>query len=326
MAFCKDDVSRNSFWLFFSSFVRSFVRSSISNMSEKTKQIPESVISSPAPESLLFYGDWATDSAVTASLHRQFAAANPYPHVVIPNFFREDVARRIVDVFPKAEDPLWFRYDNPIERKLAQNFLDRLDDFLRDVFYALSTPDTVALIEKITGVTQLEADPFLHGGGIHGHANGGKLDMHLDYSIHPLSGKERRFNLIIYLNEHWLPEYGGNLQLWDKDLLRCESQVPALFNSAVLFRTSDISFHGVPDPIKCPPGEMRKSLAVYYVSEPREGATHRYKAQFFARPSDPKSDFLDRLRDIRPRRRIEKSDLEGWEEERERLLALGFET
>ena len=29
---------------------------------------------------------------------------------------------------------------------------------------------------------------------------GSRLEMHLDYSIHPVSGKERRVNLIVYMN------------------------------------------------------------------------------------------------------------------------------
>ena len=41
--------------------------------------------------------------------------------------------------------------------------------------------------------------------------------MHLDYSIHPISGKERQVNLIFDMNRdsYWKQEWGGHLHLWE---------------------------------------------------------------------------------------------------------------
>ena len=64
-------------------------------------------------------------------------------------------------------------------------------------------------MSTITGISDLESDPYLHGAGLHAYPHNGKLDVHLDYSIHPVSGKERRVNLIIYLNKDWRDDYGG---------------------------------------------------------------------------------------------------------------------
>lgn len=36
--------------------------------------------------------------------------------------------------------------------------------------------------------------------------------------------------------------------------------------------------------MQCPPGQARKSVAIYYVSDPRPGATRRLKAAFRPRP------------------------------------------
>jgi hypothetical protein len=289
-------------------------------------QLSQELLTTSNPESLNSFGDWCQEPETIEKLNKFFTSAEPFPYVVIPNFLNSEVAEQIEQEFPQADDPLWFRYNNPIERKLAQNYLNRLPFHTRKVLENLNTPETVQLMTQLTGFQNLEADPYLHGGGIHGHPRGGKLDMHLDYSIHPMSRKERRVNLIVYLAKNWKPEYGGGLQLWDRDLKQCRFTAPVDFNVAVLFRTSDISYHGLPDPVKCPEGMMRKSLAVYYVSEPRSDVTHRYKAQFFARPSDPHSELMDRLRAIRPLRRLEPSDLVGWEEEQQRLKELGFDT
>ena len=58
------------------------------------------------------------------------------------------------------------------------------------------------------------------------------------------------------------------------------TQVDCLFNRAVLFDTTQSSWHGLPDAIRCPPGVIRKSLAVYYLTEPRPEAAQRGKALF----------------------------------------------
>ena len=38
------------------------------------------------------------------------------PHVVIDNFFKEDVAQSVYDNFPSTDDNIWFYYNNPLEQ------------------------------------------------------------------------------------------------------------------------------------------------------------------------------------------------------------------
>jgi hypothetical protein len=89
----------------------------------------------------------------------------------------------------------------------------------------------------------------------------------------------------------------------------------------VLFRTSDDSYHGLPRPITCPEGTQRNSLAIYYVSRPRQGVAHRPKAMFVGvrEEGDPHREKRQRLRQIRAETRITKEDLEqiwpNWEQE-----------
>ena len=115
----------------------------------------------------------------------------------------------------------------------------------------------------------------------------GKLDVHIDYSIHPELNYERRINLILYLNSDWDSSYGGNLEFWDTDILNCIKSIEPKFNRAVIFNTSDISYHGHPNPLLCPENKCRKSLAWYFLTEPQADVTERYRAKFVARPSDP---------------------------------------
>lgn len=89
-----------------------------------------------------------------------------------------------------------------------------------------------------------------------------------------------------------------------------------MWNTAILFRTSDISYHGLPEPIKCPEGIYRKSIAIYYVSKPRENLIERYKAEFFPKPNQYVNEKLNKLYNIRKERLITEEDLKeypNWE-------------
>jgi hypothetical protein len=47
-----------------------------------------------------------------------------------------------------------------------------------------------------------------------------------------------------------------------------------------LFDTTQNSWHGLPEPITCPPNVTRNSLAIYYLCEPRQAAVDRSRALF----------------------------------------------
>ena len=95
------------------------------------------------------------------------------------------------------------------------------------------------------------------------HKRDGYLKLHTDFTHQPNTGKDRCINMLLFLNKGWKEEWGGYLELWDKDLTSC-IKVPPTWNMTVIFSTSLESLHGHPDPIKCPDDERRKSLAWYY--------------------------------------------------------------
>lgn len=269
-------------------------------------------------------GEW-TNPENLEKLHESFTTATPYEHVVIPEFFHNDVANKLLETFP---DPLdadydWKLYDNPIEKKYTLNVFDNLPE-MKEVFNLLQSDAVVNSISTITGIKSLESDPYFHGAGIHAYPSRGKLDMHLDYSIHPITKKERRVNLIIYMNPAWKDEYGGNLELWDSTLQTHTKVIAPSWNTAVLFRTNNISYHGLPRPIQCPLGKYRRSLAIYYVSDATETAQPRYKAEFFPYPNQPVNNHLAKLYEIRKHRVITPSDLDDWPEWREEGLETGY--
>lgn len=223
------------------------------------------------------------------SLRDGFLTAVPFNHVVIDDFFCQPVAEALAREFPAHDDPVWpVHYNNAIENKKACNHWDRFPRMTYDVFHFLCGERFVDVIRSITGNTDIQCDFGLHGGGWHSHSTAGYLNLHLDYSRHPKLDLYRKYNLLVYLSSEWDPAWGGALQLWSSDQEGqpngCEQVIEPRFNRAVLFDTTQRSWHGLPDAIACPAGQSRQSLAVYYLSSEGPADDQRGKALFAARP------------------------------------------
>ncbi len=76
--------------------------------------------------------------------------------------------------------------------------------------------------------------------------------------------------MLVYLNEDWPEEYGGELELWSRDMQSCERRIRPLAGRCVIFNTTADSFHGHPRPLSCPDGKTRKSIALYYYTQGRD--------------------------------------------------------
>ena len=220
-----------------------------------------------------------------AELSEQFLSAEPFNHVIIDNFWREDVAEQLAQEVPVYDSTTWTAYyHNAIEDKKADNHWDHFPALTYRAFTYLNSPEFVGLIETVARRTDIQTDIGLHGGGWHCHHTGGKLNVHLDYSIHPKLKLERHYNLIVYMTPNWNPEWGGGLELWNSDEQGNPSTLATTvenrFNRAVLFDTTQNSWHGLPDDLRCPEGVNRQSFAVYYLTDPAENADPRAKALF----------------------------------------------
>lgn len=222
-------------------------------------------------------------------LRDEFLVAKPFNHVIIDNFWNEDVASKLVSEFPDYDSSAWTtHYNNPVEDKKTSNHWDKFPEKTYQAFTYLNSQEFVSLIEYITGQSEVKTDIGLHGGGWHCHHKGGKLNIHLDYSIHPKLKLERHFNLIIYMTPNWNPKWHGGLELWSHNKetdqpLHCETTIENKFNRAVLFDTTQHSWHGLPDDLTCPVNVYRQSMAIYYLTNPSDNADPRNRALFVPR-------------------------------------------
>jgi hypothetical protein len=209
----------------------------------------------------------------------------PFDFVVIDDFFRAEYAQALSHEFPSFDSNAWHGYNSPIEIKKACNNWNVFPQQTYSAFSYLNSQEFVEyLSDKLLSGTKIYSDSGLHGGGWHIHKTGGKLNTHLDYSLHPKLGLQRKLNIIIYMNPNWKEEWGGALGFWGNesaekpgDLI---TSVWSKFNRAVIFDTTQNSWHGLPDPIACPHNEARQSLAAYYLCAAGESVDKRGKALF----------------------------------------------
>ena len=218
-------------------------------------------------------------------LRASYASASPYPHIVFEDFLDPDALSQAMAEFPPIDSPEWNAYMHTNERKLSRTDPETWGPMLQQILRELNSPRFVEFVGHLIGVDDLMPDASLEGGGLHQSTTGGFLNIHADFTVHPAHRQwQRRANLLLYFNEDWKPEYGGDLELWSRDMKQCVKKVSPVANRALIFTTDIDTFHGHPEPMTCPEGTARRSLALYYFSQevdPRVRST-----EYRARPGD----------------------------------------
>ena len=225
---------------------------------------------------------------VAEGARASYLSAKPFPHIVFDNFLDPALLEMILAEFPKPGQIQWQRFDNAQEVKLASAAEATFGPVTRLLLYHLNSITFLEFLSDVTAIPNLIPDASFEGGGLHQIVRGGKLGVHADFNKHRAYQLDRRLNLLLYLNKDWREEYGGHLELWDRAMSRCENKVLPLFNRVMVFGTTDFTYHGHPDPLQCPEGMTRKSLALYYFSNgrPAEEVSGEHSTLFRSRRPD----------------------------------------
>lgn len=228
---------------------------------------------------------------IDVEAYRQKAQqAEPFPFISIENFLEADFAREVMQSYPDYDTAQGMGHSfHAVNEKKKVQICDsaKFPPPVLALHEALAAPAFCAQLGRIFGIPNLLADPLLDGGGMHLTAARGHLDVHVDFNY--IAGRQlhRRLNILVYLNEGWQEEWGGAIELWDREVKHCHQHFAPSFNRCVVFATSDISFHGV-TPLTCPPGRSRNSFAAYYYT--REAPAHwkgeAHSTIFRARPHE----------------------------------------
>lgn len=195
---------------------------------------------------------------------RSFQNADPFPHIVVDNFWDHDLLARAYEQFASPADPRWKTYRETQEwGKRCMDEPLTWSNGVAQMMSHMASPSVVEALEDLTGFKGLTADWV--GGGAHMTGEGGRLDMHVDFNVHPDGKRLRKLNVLVFMNPEWDPLWGGVLYLGEHK----EVEVIPTWNRMVIFECSDKSWHGHPEPVTR--DQWRRSLACYYYVPVSEG-------------------------------------------------------
>jgi len=191
----------------------------------------------------------------------------PFKHLVVDNFLPDALAKACLASFPSLSDDVWeHEKDTDIEIKSRTTWRSEFDipENICDAVRILNSAPILKAFSQVFGIPKLIPDPYYTGGGLNATARGGLLDVHVDGNYHDATGLNRRMNALVYLNQNWEDGWGGEFGLYSSDGSRLIKKVAPIFNRLVVFDSHDHSFHGLPEPLQFPEGELRKSIILYY--------------------------------------------------------------
>lgn len=222
----------------------------------------------------------------------QYHAAKPFPHTVIDRllpdwiiqsiseempetYFERNVTKRFAGCYDKARsyEGKDFYCASLKGREVGKSSLqseNSMGPYTIMVFRALKSVEFTAFLARLSSLERpLYPDPAYEGSGASMISPGGYLGLHADFNVYRKYSAARRVNTFLFLNREWPDVYGGHLELWNRELTRCDQRILPIWNRFVVFSTTDFSWHGHPSPLTTPHGRMRRSLALYFYSKGR---------------------------------------------------------
>jgi hypothetical protein len=216
----------------------------------------------------------ASTRARLAEYHQTFQRREPFRHVVMDDFLEPAVADRLLADFPAFDVRYALNEAGEVGNKAVVEKIRALGPSYAGLDTLIQSAEFLDMVTQITGIPDLLYDPHYFGGGTHENREGQDLDVHVDFNRHPVTHTHRRLNLIIYLNREWDDAWGGGLELHSDPHSEADriTVVTPLFNRAVIFETTEWSWHGF-SRIGLPEDRKqitRKSIALYFYTRERE--------------------------------------------------------
>lgn len=226
--------------------------------------------------------------AAKEKLNKQFNTPNQIACCYLDGLLDEADVKSIYTAFPKKQDML--QLNDWREYKYVGIQIDKYSPLISEIIYAFQHPKVVQAISEITGIYKLFPDEYLYAGGISLMDKGCFLNPHLDNSHDKDRNKYRVLNLLYYVTPNWHPEYGGNLELWDKGLKHECRTIDYKFNRLVIMRTNRRSLHSVN---KVNYQGQRCCVSNYYFSDqPVDSKDYFHVTSFRGRPEQKLRDFI----------------------------------
>ncbi|QZZ18580.1 2OG-Fe(II) oxygenase [Leptothermofonsia sichuanensis E412] len=226
--------------------------------------------------------------ACKEDLQTEFQVGDRIASCYMDDLLDEADARAIYQAFPKPSEMLLLK--DLREFKYVGLQMNRFHPILEEIIYAFQHPGIVQLVSEITGIPNLLPDEYLYAGGISLMHQGCYLNPHLDNSHDKDRQNYRVMNLLYYVTPDWQPEYGGNLELWDRGVKQPCRTIHSRFNRLVMMVTHRSSWHSVSKVLH---QGQRCCVSNYYFSpHPLEERDYFHITSFRGRPEQPIRDIV----------------------------------
>lgn len=199
----------------------------------------------------------------TSELNKQFSTGKPVPSVVIKDFLKEDVAIELYEECQHSDLSDWKTFTRNGSHMKEYNRIEMMPKAYNFYSYISSGP-FLRQLEAITGIEGLIPDPHLIGAGYSRSFRGDTLKIHTDFNWNDTLKLYRVLSLIVYLTPEWTMDWGGGLDLYDKQRKEVVNTFPCLFNTGVIWKYDELAFHGYTTPISCPEDKSRNSIRAFY--------------------------------------------------------------
>ncbi len=216
-------------------------------------------------------------------IHESYINASPFPYVVLDNFFKSSIAERIYSEFPTPDSTGWKHFSHINKKK--DTFVGECSPFLSSVLESLNSDKALRLYESITGTKGLVYDEYLQP-TLHRVSRSGYMNVHGDAITVRKNDQNfrREFTIYIFMTKDWKDSYNGNLELWDKNMKKCEAVIKPSFNKCVIFKNEPWAYHGLPKPLECPENIHR--LAIGYAGFTPASNVEMSNGKYVYRPED----------------------------------------
>lgn len=216
-----------------------------------------------------------------------FQNTEPFCHLVVDDFFEDDLLNAVSENFPDIESTNWFRfrdkigdYKNIFESGMnAISKPEKMPPTCRSFLYILNSIEFCKVLERLTGIKNIQPDTHWHYTGLRVNTPGSHQLIHSDALFHPHLKKRKILTCMVYLTKNWKKDDEGCLEFWDDNMGKCFHEVSPVFNRVAIFENTDKSYHGVTTN-----NHYRKAITMSYLLD--DNIENRWRALFVKRPQD----------------------------------------
>lgn len=207
--------------------------------------------------------DLITDKYDPKNYAVDYQKGTPVPWLTFDDFLPPDLLKEIQEEIKNIPRYMYSKFTRNGSFMWECNRL-KYAPKVRDLVMNFNSGEFINWLERITGHDKLVPDPHLIGAGLMECKTGHSLKLHTDFNWNEQLRLNRTLSLILYLNEDWDKDWGGELEFWNFNKTECMHKISPDPNRLLIWDYNDQLIHGHPSPLTCPQDKPRLGLRMFY--------------------------------------------------------------